>query len=162
MDFTFHRAFDVARDQRQALEDLIACRVPRVLTSGGARTAVQALERIAALVQQADGRIAVMPGAGINDDNVAAVVECTGCSEVHGSFRVNVPSAATYSPPDPLFAPPAGAAGGDGDSGEAWGRLRADGDAIARARRRLAQLAGGATWVADAAAGSACPAVIRP
>ena len=41
LDFTFHRAFDMVRSQRQALETLISCGVPRVLTSGGAQTALQ-------------------------------------------------------------------------------------------------------------------------
>ena len=41
MDFTFHRAFDMVRNQRQALDALISCGVPRVLTSGGAHTALQ-------------------------------------------------------------------------------------------------------------------------
>lgn len=41
LDFTFHRAFDMVRSQRDGLEALIACGVPRVLTSGGAQTALQ-------------------------------------------------------------------------------------------------------------------------
>ena len=41
LDFTFHRAFDMVRSQRQALDALISCGVPRVLTSGGAHTALQ-------------------------------------------------------------------------------------------------------------------------
>jgi hypothetical protein len=35
LDLTFHRAFDQVKDQRQALDDLVACRVRRVLSSGG-------------------------------------------------------------------------------------------------------------------------------
>ena len=43
LDFTFHRAFDMVRNQRQALDALISCGVPRVLTSGGAHTALQVI-----------------------------------------------------------------------------------------------------------------------
>lgn len=41
LDFTFHRAFDMVRRQREALEALVSCGVPRVLTSGSAQTALQ-------------------------------------------------------------------------------------------------------------------------
>lgn len=41
LDFTFHRSFDMVRSQREALEALISCGVPRVLTSGGSQTALQ-------------------------------------------------------------------------------------------------------------------------
>ncbi len=34
LDLTFHRAFDLVKDQRKALDDLVACRVKRVLSSG--------------------------------------------------------------------------------------------------------------------------------
>lgn len=34
LDLTFHRAFDLVKDQRAALNDLVACRVRRVLSSG--------------------------------------------------------------------------------------------------------------------------------
>lgn len=48
VDLTFHRAFDVARDQRRALEDLLACGVRRVLTSGKGAWPAQAVAAAAA------------------------------------------------------------------------------------------------------------------
>ena len=41
LDFTFHRAFDKVRRPQEALEELVSCGVPRVLTSGSAQTALQ-------------------------------------------------------------------------------------------------------------------------
>ena len=46
---TFHRAFDLIRDQEQGLEELMRLKVSRVLTSGGASTAIDGVERIASL-----------------------------------------------------------------------------------------------------------------
>ena len=65
LSVTFHRAFDVTRDPYEALEALIALGVDRVLTSGQESSALEGLDTLAALVQQAGDRIAVMPGGGI-------------------------------------------------------------------------------------------------
>jgi copper homeostasis protein len=141
---TFNRAFDVVRDQRRALEDLIACRVPRVLTSGGQTSALQGLEHIRALVEQANGRIAVMPGGGITEGNAATVARCSGAAELHGTFRVGASSAMQYVHHPPLFALAGNGRGGDGAGGAGvWGRFRTDGDEVARTKQRLAEELGG-------------------
>ena len=80
---TFHRAFDVCRDPRQALETLIDLGVERVLTSGQQPTAPQGLELIAELVTSAADRITVMPGVGIDAANVLQVAAATGAREFH-------------------------------------------------------------------------------
>ena len=84
---TFHRAFDECADQAAALETLIAHGVERVLTSGGAKTAADGVDRIAALVRQARGRIGILPGGGVDASNVATLVGVTGVREIH--FSVN-------------------------------------------------------------------------
>jgi copper homeostasis protein len=84
---TFHRAFDACRDQSAALERLIRLGVDRVLTSGGAPTAPEGAERIRGLVTQAQGRIGILPGGGIDGDNVARLVRETGVREVHFSVK---------------------------------------------------------------------------
>lgn len=88
MDVTFHRAIDVCRDPLQALEDIIALGCDRILTSGGQPSAEAGAAAIAELVQQADGRIAIMPGGGINPDNVVDVLRKTGARAVHASAKV--------------------------------------------------------------------------
>lgn len=80
---TFHRAFDLTRDRHGALEALIALGIARVLTSGGAATAVEGAGEIATLTRQAAARIVVMAGGGIRAHNVAAVVARSGVTEVH-------------------------------------------------------------------------------
>jgi copper homeostasis protein len=83
----FHRAFDQARDPDAALDALIACGVTRVLTSGGRATALEGADRIRALAERAAGRIEILPGGGIREDNVEEIVRRTGCAAVHLARR---------------------------------------------------------------------------
>ncbi|MFN3650857.1 MAG: copper homeostasis protein CutC [Armatimonadota bacterium] len=79
----FHRAFDITADPARALEELIDLGVTRVLTSGRAPDAIDGLDEIRCTVEQAAGRIQVLPGGGIRLDNVAEVVRRTGVDQVH-------------------------------------------------------------------------------
>jgi copper homeostasis protein len=83
---TFHRAIDESADLFVALEDVIATGAARVLTSGGAGTAPEAVERIAELVRRARGRIVILPGSGITAGNVAEIAEATGAVEIHAGL----------------------------------------------------------------------------
>lgn len=78
-----HRAFDVTPDPFEALETLVGLGIQRVLTSGGRATALDGADRIRALIERADGRIEILPGAGIHAGDVAEIVRRTGCSQVH-------------------------------------------------------------------------------
>ncbi|HEX9383370.1 MAG TPA: copper homeostasis protein CutC [Gemmatimonadaceae bacterium] len=80
---TFHRAIDSAADLPAALEEAIEAGASRVLTSGGAATAVEGVDLIAALVGQARERITVIAGGGIREHNVRDVIARTGVREVH-------------------------------------------------------------------------------
>ncbi|RZK41691.1 MAG: copper homeostasis protein CutC [Pedobacter sp.] len=88
----FHRAFDMCADLEQGLEDLIELGFVRVLTSGGEETAYGGLTRINELVRQANCRIEIMPGAGINPENIIEIKEKTGANVFHSSARVKVDS----------------------------------------------------------------------
>lgn len=83
LNVTFHRAFDMSADLFRALEDVCATGVDRVLTSGGEQKCLQGVGTITRLVQAAGGRIAIMAGGGIGEDDVAAIIERTGVSEIH-------------------------------------------------------------------------------
>jgi copper homeostasis protein len=87
---TLHRAFDLVPDFEAALETAIDLGFERILTSGGARTAILGAERIAQFVVQAEGRISIMAGCGVGPGNVADLVRRTGVREVHGSFGAPV------------------------------------------------------------------------
>src|SRR6185503_11345037 len=87
LPFTFHRAFDSCDDLQAKLEELIALGVDRVLTSGGAPTAIEGVAQIRQLVAQARERIVILPGGGIDATNVFRIVLETGVREVHFSVR---------------------------------------------------------------------------
>ena len=76
MEVTFHRAFDMTRDSRQALEAVIRTGCRRVLTSGGRNTAQEGIGTLRALAAQAAGRIEVMAG-----------LAATGVDALHFSAR---------------------------------------------------------------------------
>lgn len=86
-DVVFHRAFDRLKDPFGSLAILIDLGVTRVLTSGGAGTALEGAARIRALIERAEGRIEVLPGGGIREENVERLVRQTGCTQVHLSRR---------------------------------------------------------------------------
>lgn len=83
----FHRAFDRIGNQLEALDILIHLGVSRVLTSGGAKSALEGAKRIRELVEHAAGRIEILPAGGIREHNVEAVIKQTGCEAVHLSRR---------------------------------------------------------------------------
>lgn len=89
LSVTFHRAFDVCHEPEEALEKIISIGCHRLLTSGQATTAEQGIPMLKKLVEQADGRIIIMPGAGVNPQNASRILEETGALEIHGSLRRN-------------------------------------------------------------------------
>lgn len=93
---TFHRAIDMCRDIRQAMEDIIELGCERILTSGGECSALEGAPVIAVMIEQAADRIIIVPGGGINERNVGRILESTGAKEFHGSARTSVPSVMTY------------------------------------------------------------------
>lgn len=79
----FHRAFDVVNDQFKELENLKKLGVKRILTSGAKPNCDLGLERIKELVKAAKGKITIMPGAGVNANNAAKILQETKATEIH-------------------------------------------------------------------------------
>lgn len=92
---TFHRAIDMTQDPLAALEEVIATGAQRVLSSGGAPSAIKGSELLQKMHEVAGDRITVMAGGGITLKTVQHIVESTGGKEYHASLRK-----ATQSPTD--------------------------------------------------------------
>lgn len=89
LEATFHRAFDRVKDPFEALEDVIESGFERILTSGLKPKAVESADLLAKLIKQADGRIIIMPGSGVNADNIISIAESTGAKEFHSSATIS-------------------------------------------------------------------------
>lgn len=84
LEVTLHRVVDFAPDPLAAVEAAIGLGMRRILTSGGARRAVEGAERIAAMVRQAAGRIEIMAGGGVTREAAPALL-ATGVQALHAS-----------------------------------------------------------------------------
>ena len=96
LSVTFHRAFDVTSNPQQALEQIIRLGCDRLLTSGCKPIAEKGINTLRSLVRLADDRISIMPGSGINPENVKRILSETGATEIHASARSQRPSAMLF------------------------------------------------------------------
>ncbi|MBI4921127.1 MAG: copper homeostasis protein CutC [Devosia nanyangense] len=82
---TLHRAIDLVPDFAEATEAAVSLGVERILTSGGAPTAIEGLGQIALAHATARGRLAIMAGSGLRPDNVDRLLDAVPVDEVHSS-----------------------------------------------------------------------------
>lgn len=90
MEVCCHRAFDYTVDPAAALETLIQLGIRRVLSSGQAATAESGVLLLKEMVEQAAGRIDIMPGAGIGPNNIRFIADNTGAMEFHLTGKAKV------------------------------------------------------------------------
>jgi copper homeostasis protein len=83
----FHRAFDLVPNPQKALEQLIELGFRRIMTSGQKQTALEGSDLIRQLIEQAKGRIEILPASGIQCSTVREVLSRTGCNQIHASLR---------------------------------------------------------------------------
>jgi copper homeostasis protein len=96
LSVTFHRAFDMTKDPFKALDTLIELKVDRILTSGQKNKTIEGIDLIKELVNKAQDKIIIMPGSGINKDNIKNIVSQTGVKEFHLSAKKKVDSVMEY------------------------------------------------------------------
>lgn len=87
MSVTFHRAFDRTKFPCEALETIIQLGFERILTSGQEPTAELGIPLLRKLQEQANGRIILLAGCGVNEGNIRRIWQETGIREYHFSAR---------------------------------------------------------------------------
>src|SRR5260370_42608585 len=88
---TYHRAFDETGDWHQATEDVMQSGAKRILTSGGAKSALEGAAVLARIVEAAGDRVVIVPGAGISALNMEKVAQQTGAREFHSGLSAALP-----------------------------------------------------------------------
>lgn len=99
LSVTFHRAFDMCKDPFVALEKIIELGFDRILTSGQKPKAAEGVSLLKELVIKAGDRIIIMPGSGVNAENIAFLAKETGAKEFHLSARESIESGMLYRNP---------------------------------------------------------------
>jgi copper homeostasis protein len=99
LGITFHRAFDRAKEPFIALKDIIETGCERILTSGQQPKAVDGVQVISELISLADDRIIIMPGSGVNAENIIFLAENTRAKEFHSSVGIYTESGMSYTNP---------------------------------------------------------------
>jgi copper homeostasis protein len=92
MRVTFHRAFDMTVEPFGALDMLIEMGIDRLLTSGQRNKAIEGVDLISNLVKRAGNNLVVMPGSGINEENIKWIQKTTGAKEFHLSGQKPIQS----------------------------------------------------------------------
>jgi len=100
MKVTFHRAFDRAIDPFLSLEKVIETGAHRILTSGQFADAFEGRFLLKELIEKANGRISIMPGAGVNAQNIFELAKTTQAKEFHLSGKNEIKSKMTFENPN--------------------------------------------------------------
>lgn len=90
VDRVLHRCIDLTPDPVEAVDTAIALGFTRILTSGGASRADEALGTLRAMFDRARDRIEIMPGSGITPDTLGRFALLPLIS-VHASCAVALP-----------------------------------------------------------------------
>lgn len=96
LSITLHRAFDMCVDPYDAMEKAIGLGVDTILTSGQKNSAWEGRELLEDLVIEADGRIDIMAGAGVNAEVIKALRKETKLTSFHMSGKITLDSAMKY------------------------------------------------------------------
>ncbi|ACP27259.1 copper homeostasis protein [Sinorhizobium fredii NGR234] len=92
LGLTLHRAFDLVPDFTEAIASAVDLGFERILTSGGARTAPEAVDMLARLMELADGRLSIMPGSGVTVHMIGQILPKLRVTEVHSSCSILEPA----------------------------------------------------------------------
>lgn len=86
LSMTFHRAFDLLKNPKIQIDNIIELGFDTILSSGKQEKAIDGLIYLNRLKKYADNKIFVMPGAGINHKNTAKFIQ-NGFKWIHMSAK---------------------------------------------------------------------------
>lgn len=84
MEVTFHKAIDFTFNIIEEFKTLLKTDVDRVLTSGGAETALDGYENINKMVRMSDGKIKLIVAGKVVRNNLAKLSKLINAEEFHG------------------------------------------------------------------------------
>lgn len=84
----------------KALDEIAELDIHRILTSGQQPTAPEGSGLIRKLVDYSNGRVSLMAGCGVNENNIRQLAAESGASEFHFSAREKIKSAMRFSNPE--------------------------------------------------------------
>lgn len=86
-EIVFHKAFDYVPDKDAAMQTLIDLGFTRVLTSGGLGSTLDNLDELKHLIDKYQDQIQIMPGGGIDKNNVSKILETLNLDQIHLSAK---------------------------------------------------------------------------
>lgn len=96
MHMTLHRAFDVCRDPGQALSEAISLNIDTILTSGQEADCIKGKKVIQKLLKQAEDRIHILVGSGVNADVIRKLSDEIHATHFHMSGKEILQSGMKY------------------------------------------------------------------
>lgn len=97
--FTLHRAFDVCKNPYKALEEAVSLGIDTILTSGQAPCCTEGSETLKKLITQANERIEILVGSGVNAEVIRHMIEDVHASSFHMSGKQMINSGMAYRNP---------------------------------------------------------------
>lgn len=96
MSMTLHRAFDMCRDPHRALEEAVEMGIDTILTSGQQDNCMDGKETLKKLIRQADGRLEILVGSGVNAEAIRCLAEEIHAASFHMSGKQKQNSGMIY------------------------------------------------------------------
>ena len=98
VELVVHRVFDQVPDADKAIPKLAELGFHRILTSGGARRAIDSLDMLCGWQHEFASMIDFLPAGGIDSSNARRILSGSGCHQLHGSCRKGASGAMRHLP----------------------------------------------------------------
>ncbi|MDA9161776.1 hypothetical protein N9O13_05255 [Crocinitomicaceae bacterium] len=85
LDITFHKAFDDTPDWKASIDILVESGVNRILSSGCSTHVIKGMTILKAMLEYAHGKIEILPGGGLNENNIDFFVKNVRPDWIHFS-----------------------------------------------------------------------------